>query len=177
MTGYKGMTKDMTCREMQFEIGKTYHVDGEISLCKNGLHFCERLIDVMDYYDMNDDSRYFEIEADGVIKSNGKKSVASSLTITREISGIELYRTVYSDGYGYGYGYGCGDGYGYDYGYGCGDGNGYGDSYGDGHGYGYGYGCGYGDGDGNGYGYGYGNGYGYDYGYGKSNIQRIIKYV
>lgn len=31
--GYKGMNKDMTCRGMQFEIGKTYSVDGDIELC------------------------------------------------------------------------------------------------------------------------------------------------
>ena len=36
MHGYKGMTKDMKCRGMQFEIGKKYCVNGDIELCKNG---------------------------------------------------------------------------------------------------------------------------------------------
>ena len=35
MKGYKGMDANMQCRGMQFEIGKTYKVDGEIKLCEN----------------------------------------------------------------------------------------------------------------------------------------------
>ena len=33
MKGYKGMTKDMTCRGMPFEIGKSYHIEGNVRLC------------------------------------------------------------------------------------------------------------------------------------------------
>lgn len=158
MKGYKGMTKDMTCRGMKFEIGKTYHVDGDINLCKNGLHFCEELIDVLDYYGNYDGNRFFEIDADGVIKTNGKKSATSSLTVIREINDIELNRAIYGHGKGHG---GC---YCYDYG------NGYE--------YGYGYCNGYNYYNGNGYGDGYDNGDGNGYGYGNyGNIQRIIKYV
>ena len=32
MKGYKGMESDMTCRGMQFEVGKTYHVGGKIEV-------------------------------------------------------------------------------------------------------------------------------------------------
>lgn len=163
MKGYKGMTKDMTCRGMKFEIGKTYHVDGEISLCKNGLHFCERLIDVFDFYSDNNGNRFFEVDADGIIKTDGKKSVTSTLTVIRELDDIELNKIFYNDGYGYGYGYGKSYGYGY------------GDGYGHGHGYGNGDGYGHGNGDGYGDGYGHGNRYGNGYGHG--SIQKIIKYV
>ena len=175
MKGYKGMTRDMTCREMKFEIGKTYHVDGKICLCENGLHFCERLIDVVDFYKNDGNNRYFEIEADGIIKTDGKKSVTSSLTVIREINDIELNRVIYGcgygDSYGHGYGNGNGDGHGYGYGNGCGDGYGYvnGNEYSNEYSYNYG------DGNGDGNGYGYSNGYGNGCGYGTSNIQRIIK--
>ena len=160
MKGYKGMTKDMTCRGMKFEVGKTYHIDGQIEICKNGLHFCKNLIDVFDYYSKNEDSRYFEVETESDVYSEGGKSVTSTLTILRELTDVEINRVFYGNGYGYGYG--NGDGYGDGYGYGYGNGNGYG------------YGDGYGDGNGNGNGYGYGDGYGYGYGYG--NIQKIANF-
>ena len=160
MRGYKGMNNDMTCRGMQFEVGKTYRIDGEIEICHNGLHFCQNLVDVFDYYEKSAGSRYFEVETKEDVITLGNKSVTSELTILREIEDIEVNRATY--GYGDGYGYGYGDGYG----------DGYGNGYGDGYGYGYGYGYGNGYGDGYGYGYGYGNGNGYGYGYGK-NIQRI----
>ena len=172
MIGYKGMTKDMTCRGMKFEIGKTYHVDEEISLFKNGLTFCKNLIDVMDFYDINDSNRYFEVEANGIIKTDGKKSVASSLTILREISNIELYRMIY----------GTDNSSGYDHGGGCGNYHGNGRGNGDGYDNGDGCGCGYDNGNNNGGGYGdgingYGSGCGYGDGDGFGNIQRIIKYI
>ena len=153
MKGYKGTDKDMRCRGMQYEIGKTFHADGKIEVCDNGLHFCIRLTDVFDYYKHGNGNRFFEVEADGIIDSDGKKSAASELKIIRELTDIEINRTVYGYGYGNGYGYG----YGYSNGYGYGDGNGYGD----------------GDGDGNGYGNGYGNGNGYSDG----NIQKVLMFI
>ena len=117
MKGYKGMDSEMKCRGMQFEVGKTYHVNGEISVCYNGLHFCERLTDVFDYYE-RDGNRFFVVEAHGDVKTVGSKSATSDLTIVRELLGVEINRTVYGNGsgngngYGYGYGYDDGDGYG-----------------------------------------------------------------
>ena len=109
MKGYKGMKSDMTYRGMKFEVGNTYHVDGEISVCNNGLHFCERLTDVFDYYIRNDGNRFFEVEASGIIKVKDRKSATSDLTILRELNDIEINRAAYGDSYGNGYG----DGYGY----------------------------------------------------------------
>ena len=118
MKGYKGMNADMTCRGMPFEAGRRYHVDGKIEVCERGLHFCENLKDVFDYYKKDDNNRFFEVEASGTIKTQGSKSAASDLLIIRELTDIEINRTVY--GYGYGDGYGDGGGYGYGYGYGDG---------------------------------------------------------
>ena len=166
------MNMDMTCRGMQYEVGGTYRVDGEVELCRNGLHFCRRLVDVFRHYPIGS-SRYFEVEAGGTVvtdKVDGK-SAASELTIVRELPEAEVslclilsggrgdgYRDGNSDSHGYGLGYGDGHGDGY--------GNSYGDGYGDGEGNGYGHGNddGYGDsnGDGEGNGYGNGNGYGDD---------------
>ena len=80
MKGYKGMTKDMTCRGMKFEVGKTYHVDGGIKLCERGLHFCRNLKDVFDFYE-KENSRFFEVEANEPVLSDGEKSVTACITI------------------------------------------------------------------------------------------------
>ena len=117
MKGYKGMKSDMTCRGKQFEIGKTY-TEENVKLCIRGIHWCKNLKDVFDFYDANGSNRFFEVDADE-IETDGHKSVASTLTVIRELSETEINRIVY----GYGYGYGYGDGYGYGYGYGYGDGN------------------------------------------------------
>ena len=138
MRGYKGTNKDLKCRGFQFEIGKTYEVYGDVKLCDNGFHFCEKLLDVFDYYEHGKDNRYFEVEADGDILKDGTKSVARTIRLIREISPVEVNRAKYGNGHGYG--------------------DGYGNVYGNGYGYGYGYGYGNGRGNGNGNGSGYGNG-------------------
>ena len=113
MKGYKGMDASMRCRGMQYEVGKSYHVDGAIEVCQNGLHFCERLRDVFDYYE-RDGNRFFEVEASGTVRTEGRKSAASDLIIIRELEDIEINRIAYGNGNGYGYG--DGDGYGDGYG-------------------------------------------------------------
>ena len=147
MKGYKGFNQDLTCRDFQYEVGKTYEMSGVIGLCFRGFHFCERLADCFDYYDKHS-SRFCEIETGELVVRGSDKCCTDKITIVRELSRIEINRTIY--GYGYGDGYGNGNGNG------NGDGNGYG------YGYGYGYGDGYGDGNGNGY------------GDGKKNIQSIL---
>lgn len=177
MKGYKATDLKMQCRGMQYEVGGVYHIDGEIVPCQNGLHFCEHVKDVFNYYGC-DNSRVFEVEASGTIAREGDKCAASDLIISRELSRIEINLGVYGEGCGNGEGYGSVYDYGFGngccYGYGDGNDNNYGNGYGDG----YGNGCG--NGGGNGYGYGYGNGFGYDngngYGYGYG-IQKILVFV
>lgn len=161
MKGYKGMKSDMTCRGMQYEIGKTYHED-DIALCQRGLHLCKNLQDVFGYYGLGDDNRFFEVEAFGYIELGDDKCCASDLTIVRELTDIEVNRNYYGGGSGDGNGYSYGDGFGYGYSYGdgcsCNHGNGlyYIDDDDDDYGKGYGYNC---------------KGYGYNYG---TNIQQLL---
>lgn len=114
MKGYKGTDRNMRCRGMQYEVGKTYHVDGVIELCQNGMHFCKNLPDVFNFYERDNGSRYFEVVASGAIQIGANKCAASDLTIVRELSKVEVNRCMYGYGYGDsdGNGDGCGNGHG-----------------------------------------------------------------
>ena len=87
--GYKGFNQDLTCRDFQYEIGKTYEYDGDIELCRQGFHFCRELRNVHDFYDL-EQSRICEIVADGKVEDDGIKSVCSRISIVRELSREEV---------------------------------------------------------------------------------------
>lgn len=48
--GYKGFHDDLTCRGMQYKIGEWQHMDGKVSLCFRGLHFCDHPLAPMIFY-------------------------------------------------------------------------------------------------------------------------------
>src|SRR5690606_35232731 len=71
-----------------------YKIDGEMKMCYNGFHFCQNLIDVNTYYNLNiSEFKLFEIEAIGKIKTDGDKSVTSEIKIVREIPKSEILET------------------------------------------------------------------------------------
>ena len=76
---FKGMDSKMQCRGMQYEVGKEFSVDGDIECCGNGLHACERPLDVFGYYAPGTGARYFRVEQSGEMARDGSDSkVASS---------------------------------------------------------------------------------------------------
>jgi hypothetical protein len=111
--GYKAMDPDMCCRGFKFAVGETYAIDGMPELCERGYHFCESAYDVWDYYSRCD-AIVCEVEALGVVVTDGKKSCTNRIRIIRRMNPIDEGRLRYGHGYGdgYGYGYGYGDGYG-----------------------------------------------------------------
>ena len=84
--GYKGFGKDLKCRDYQYEVGKDYEHNREVSCCKSGFHFCENPMDVLDYYNPAD-SRYCEVEGSGTIDKDttDTKVAVSKLHISEEI--------------------------------------------------------------------------------------------
>ena len=79
MITYKGMNKDMTCKDgFQYAPGETYKMEGPIKACARGFHACEAPLDVFSYYPPAI-SRYFEVEQSGKIsKVNDDSKIASS---------------------------------------------------------------------------------------------------
>ena len=80
MIAYKGTDLNGKCRGMQYEVGKEYTADGDVSCCKNGLHACESPLDVFSYYPPAS-SRYFEVEVSGDIDHGGDDTKLSARTL------------------------------------------------------------------------------------------------
>jgi hypothetical protein len=91
--GYKAFhTSDdggLQCRDMTYEVGKSYVLDGKPELCWRGYHFCRRLVDCYDWYKSG--SRICEVEASGVvIDGRDGKSVTDHIHIVRELDRHEV---------------------------------------------------------------------------------------
>ncbi|EEU4849592.1 hypothetical protein HBD74_000587 [Salmonella enterica] len=85
---FKGFNKDLTCRDFQFEIGKTFHHDGKVEACGSGFHACECPFDVFSYYPPAE-SRYAETISFGITdrEEGGDTKIASaSITIKAELT-------------------------------------------------------------------------------------------
>ena len=88
ITSIKGFDSNLRCRGYQFEIGKTYTVEGKIKACENGFHTCpveEHPLSVFDYYPPAG-ARYCEVEQSGESDRDGVKLASASITIKAEIS-------------------------------------------------------------------------------------------
>lgn len=71
MKAFKGFNKDLTCRNFQYEEGKTYKTE-EVTICKTGFHACEYPLDCFNYYVPNK-SVYYEVELYGKIGTSNEQ--------------------------------------------------------------------------------------------------------
>ena len=89
MIGYKAFDKDLKCRGMQFEVGKTYTTGAKenLKLCSDTvIHFCRELnkIESVSSYTIAN-SRICEVIASGEIVDDGEKYGTNEITILREL--------------------------------------------------------------------------------------------
>ena len=87
MEVFKGTDRNMRSDGLQYEIGKTVEVEGDIKMRDHGLHACEMPLDVLAYY-APCESRYFEAELEDVSEERRKdsKRVGRRLTLGAELS-------------------------------------------------------------------------------------------
>ena len=92
--GYKVFNSDWTCRDFQYEVGKTFTHKGEIELCGSGFHFCKELKDCFSYYAFNSNNKVAEILAIGNTITGNDKSVTDKIKIVKELSWYDVLTMV-----------------------------------------------------------------------------------
>ena len=92
--GFKVFKPDWTCRDYQYEVGKTFKHNGNIELCGSGFHFCQKASDCFNYYEFDSSNKVAEVLATGLVESSDDKSVTDELIIVREIPWNELLTIV-----------------------------------------------------------------------------------
>lgn len=94
MKGYKALNQDMGVfgkDYMQFELGKTYSVDGKVALHENGFGFCDKIENLNHHFGKKiTEDRVFEVEAEGNIEGDGIDFVAEQIRLTRELTRKEI---------------------------------------------------------------------------------------
>ena len=88
--GFKVFNSDWTCRGFKYKVGETFKHEGNIEMCGSGFHFCQKASDCFDYYNFDSKNKVAEVEAIGLVETDGNKSVTNELMIIREIPWQEL---------------------------------------------------------------------------------------
>ena len=92
---YKAFHADLTCRDFQYEIGKSYKMKGKPVLCERGFHACNDIDGLFYFYPVSADTRICEVELSGTIRerhilSGSYKLVANNIKIIRELTKKEI---------------------------------------------------------------------------------------
>ena len=92
--GYKVFNPDWTCRGFRYKVGETFVHNGNIEMCGKGFHFCRKASDCFNYYKFDSSNKVAEVEAVGLVETQGDKSVTDKIKIVREIEWQELLTLV-----------------------------------------------------------------------------------
>ena len=86
IAAYKAFDKDWKCRDFQYEIGKTYEMEGPIVPCERGFHACTIPTDVWSYYDITESKIARVTVVDPVAHEGDSKVASAKITIEAELS-------------------------------------------------------------------------------------------
>ena len=95
ITSYKGFNNDLSCLDLQYEVGNEYSIDGRIEINEIGFHACENPLNVLDYYGFMFDNRYCVVEQYGKLEKDDKCGdviVSSNIRIKEEIGWDGLFK-------------------------------------------------------------------------------------
>lgn len=96
--GFKVFRYDWTCspygNRKQYTCPGKFEEEGELDICKHGMHFCQTAADCFNYYNFDSDNRVAEVIAYGNVITEGNKSCTDKLEILREIPWDEVLRIV-----------------------------------------------------------------------------------
>ena len=95
--GYKVFNPDWTCRDFQYEVGKTYETEEDLSICQSGFHFCKQAAACFNYYCFDPSNKVAEVIALGEVIEEEDKCCTNKLQIVRELSWIEVLTLVNTD--------------------------------------------------------------------------------
>lgn len=93
MKGYKA-TRNMKCISLTYEVGKTYSINN-LKICYHGFHFCQKMENVLNYYDHSEDFVLLEVEALGEVINEKDKSITDKIKILRVVPVEEYTFTIY----------------------------------------------------------------------------------
>ena len=95
MKAYKAFNKDLTCRDFQYEIGKTYKMKEKPIVCDRGFHAYTKFDDVFHYYEHGEETRLCEVELLGETdddSSKDSKVATNKIRIVRELKKKRLVK-------------------------------------------------------------------------------------
>ena len=92
--GYKVFNPDWTCRDFQYEVGKTFVEDVTPALCERGFHFCKKAVNCFNYYAFDPNNKVAEVIALGEVVAKGDKLCTNKIQIVREIPWTEVLEIV-----------------------------------------------------------------------------------
>ena len=72
--GYKVFNPDWTCRDYQYEVGKTFEENVRPECCERGFHFCLKASDCFNYYSFDPRNKVAEVTALGEVDSENDDS-------------------------------------------------------------------------------------------------------
>ena len=101
MRAYKARELDLNCGLLQYEIGKTYRIDGELKNCKCEFRACPRINDVFNHFFIR--SKVFEVELGGKIIEDEDEVCGDEITYIRELSKKEIIENIEDDEHRYKY--------------------------------------------------------------------------
>ena len=98
MVGYKVFTRDWTAVHgngvFQYEVGGLYSEDRPPQARRNGFHFCKKVIDCFNYYEVDSRNRIAELEILGEVSENGDACSTNKMRIVRELHWADIMELI-----------------------------------------------------------------------------------